>query len=227
MTQTLGLHKIVGRIRGLDPPMIPENREDEEVHMNNEGDVHAALGALPLADLVRMGDSWQILTAAWTAGTALPTTVAINRLWNGEPAGGKFYVIERVAVFRPIIDVTTIDQFTVFAQVVRPPVAAFTDVAMSGVISLCGKPNYSGRARKDTGVAASAETGRWQIIGTSPPIATAIAGSAWQCIDIPLRGLYIVPPGGAFCIHAAEVTATASALRAAVTWHEVQMPIVQ
>jgi hypothetical protein len=174
-----------------------------------------------------LGESWQLLTAAFTGLTALPTTAAIARIWNGEPGNGKVYVIDSVAVFRPIIDVTTDDQFTVFAQVYRPPIvtAVPTDSGIAKT-SLSGKQNYAGRARHDTGTANSGATGRWDVIGTSPPNCTAIAGTAWTCVDIPLYGRYIVPPNGSFNLHVAEVTATASAFRAAIRWHEVQLPIV-
>lgn len=216
---------IVGRVRGLNVAGAPENREDEQFHIAPYGDDYLAQGLPELAEIVRLGESWQLLTAAFTALTALPTTVAIARIWNGEPGNGKVYVIDSVAVFRPIIDVTTQDQFTIFAQNVKMPVAAITDSGLAKT-SLSGKQNYSGRARHDTNVAASAVSGQWSIVGSSPQMPAAIAGGAWACADIPLRGQIIVPPGGAFCLHCAEVTATASALRAAIRWHEVQIPYV-
>lgn len=216
------MEKFVGRIRGLITPSYAEGREEEQLHITQNGDALVANALPELAEIVRLGDSWQLLTAAFTGLAVLPTTVAIARIWNGEPDNGKIYAIDSVSIFRPIIDVTTDDQFTVFAQVSRRPVAAITDSGLAKV-SLSGKPNYGGRARHDTNVAASAETGRWTVIGNSPPNATAIAGTAWTCVDIPLRGQCIVPPGASFGIHVVEVTATASAFRGAIRWHEVQI----
>lgn len=220
----LGMDKIVGRVRGLIPGNYAENKEEEQLHLTPNGDGLTGQGLPELAELVRHGDSWQVMPLAFAALTAVPTTVAVARLWNGEPGNGKIYVIDSVAVFKPIIDVTTDDIFTVFAQIVRPPVAAFTDILTGQIItSLNGKYTYGGRARRDTNVAASAESGRWTAIGTGASKNGVIGGSAWACVDIPLRGQYIVPPGGAFCLNVAEITNTASAFRACIRWHEVQI----
>ena len=223
MTPDMG--GIVGRVRGLNVAGAPENREDEQFHIAPYGDDYHSQGLPELAEIVRLGESWQLLTAAFTPLAALPTTVAIARLWNGEPGNGKIYVIDSVAVFKPIIDVTTQDAITIFAQNVKAPVAAPTDSGIAK-ISLSGKQNYSGRARHDTNVASSAVAGQWSIIGNLGQHAPAIAGSAWECVDVPLKGLFVVPPGGAFCLHCARVTATANSLRAAIRWHEVQIPYV-
>lgn len=223
----LGMEKLVGKIRGLAFENNPENLEYTQLNITANGDGLVVEALPPLASLVQLGESWQLLTAAFTGLAALPTTVAIARIWNGEPGNGKVYVIDSVAVFRPIIDVTTYDQFTVFAQDVRSPVvtAVPTDSGLAKT-SLSGKQNYAGRARHDTGTANSAVTGRWDVIGTSPSKDGVIGGSAWACMDVDLRGRYIITPGGAFDIHVAEVTATANAFRAAIRWHEVQIPYV-
>jgi hypothetical protein len=34
---------------------------------------------------------------------------------------------------------------------------------------------------------------------------TAAAGAIWKMVDVPLRGLYIVPPGGYFNIAATKI----------------------
>lgn len=215
----------MGRVRGQNPGNYPENREDEQFQLCSTGEQYVSQAMLPQAEIVRLGDSWQVLSATWTALTATPTTVMIQRLWNGEPDTGKLYVIDAVIVCKIIIDVTTDDLFSVFAQQVGPPVAAITDDATT-LRSLSGRVSYDGRARKDSGTAASAVSGRWTVIGTSATQAAAIAGSAWQTLEIPLRGQYVIPPGGAFGIHVAEVTATASTFRSVIRWHEVRLPAV-
>jgi len=218
------MNKIVGRVRGLNAATGTENREDEKLHLTPCGDGYMVQGLPELAEIVRLGDSWQVLSAAWTALTAVPTTVAIQRIWNGEPGNGKVYVIDSVCVFRPIIDVTTDDSFCVFAQNVRAPIVTAVPTDDGTVIRGLSGKTYGGRARKDTGTANSGVTGRWDFIGSAPYTATAIAGTAWACVDIPLLGRYVIPPGGAFDIHAAEITATASGLRSCIRWHEVQIP---
>ena len=152
--------------------------------------------------------------------TALPTTTGGLNLWNGEGASGKSYVIDRVQATEVVVDATQSNMTAVFACLVRPPVTAPTDAALT-IRSLSGRNAYSGRAR--TTVNAAVTNDGWFPIGTSAPAAAAAAGSAWKVTDIPLNGLYIVPPGGQFCVHAAKVAATASQMQFAITWHEVQL----
>lgn len=214
------LIKIAGRVRGLFAGNYAENREDEQFHINNRGDQIVAMGLPERAELVRLGDSWQVMTSAAIAPlTAVPTTTGGLNLWNGEGASGKSYVIDRVQVSEIVVDATQSNMTAPFAQLVRPPVATPTDAALT-IRSLSGR-TYGGRAR--TTVNAAVTNDGWFPIGTSAPVAAAAAGSAWKTTDVPLNGLYIVPPGGMFCVHAAKVAATAGQVHFSIVWHEVQM----
>jgi hypothetical protein len=218
-----GIGRVLGRVRGLNPNNAPENREDEEFHISPLGDQLVAFALPDLAEIVRLGDSWQLMGAASTGLTAVPTTAGLLTLWNGEPGNGKIYAIDSVACTKVIIDVTTADLFTVWAQIIRSPMATPSAAALA-MVSLSGKSNYAGRARP---VATSTTlANRWDNIGNSPPGAAAIAGSAWQQSDIPLLGKYIVTPGAAFTVTASEITNTASTFRFTIRWHEIQIPYV-
>lgn len=215
------LIKIAGRVRGLFAGNYPENREDEQFHLNTRGDQLVAQALPERTELVRLGDSWQVMTASAIAPlTAVPTTTGGLNLWNGEPAAGKSYVIDRVQVTEIVVDATQANMTAVFAQNVRQPVTAPTDAALV-IRSLSGRNAYAGRAR--TTVNAAVTNDGWFPIGTSAPAAAAAAGSAWKVTDVPLNGLYIVPPGGQFCVHAAKVAATAGQIQFSIVWHEVQM----
>lgn len=215
------LIKIAGRVRGLFSGNYPENREDEQFHLNSRGDQLVALALPERTEIVRMGDSYQVMTStAIAALTAVPTTTGGLNLWNGEQANGKSYVIDRVQATEIVVDATQSNMTAVFAQLVRPPVATPTDAALT-IRSLSGRNAYAGRGR--TTVNAAVTNDGWFPIGTSAPAATAAAGSAWKVVDIPLNGIYIVPPGAQFCVHAAKVAATASQIHFSITWHEVQL----
>ena len=215
------LIKIAGRVRGLFAGNYPENREDEQFHLNNRGDQIVAQGLPERTEIVRMGDSWQVMTStAIAALTAVPTTTGGLNLWNGEPAGGKSYIIDRVQATEIVVDATQSNMTALFAMLVRPPVATPTDAALT-IRSLSGRNAYSGRAR--TTVNASVTNDGWFPIGTSAPVAAAAAGSGWKVTDVPLNGLYVVPPGGQFCVHAAKVAATASQMHFSIVWHEAQL----
>lgn len=216
------LIKIAGRVRGLFAGNYPENREDEQFHVNNRGDQIVSQALPERTEIVRLGDSWQVMTSSAQAPlTALPTTTGALNLWNGEGANGKSYIIDRVQVSEIVVDATQSNMTAVFACLVRPPVATPTDAALT-IRSLSGR-TYGGRAR--TTAAASVTNDGWFPIGTSAPVAAAAAGSAWKVTDIPINGLYIVPPGGQFCVAAAKVAATAGQCHFSIVWHEAQLII--
>lgn len=215
---------IVGRVRGLLPGNYPENKENEQLHIAPTGDALVGQGLPELAEIVRLGDSWQVYCPAFTGLTGVPTNTGAFGLWNGEPQiNGKFYVIDSVAITKIIIDVTTNDLFTTWAMIAQAPVTAITD-AGNAIVSLSGKRNYGGRGRTQASVGIT--TVRWTNVGGPQHRAEAIAGSAWQQVDIPLRGMYIVPPQAMFILHVSEVTATASTFRAGIRWHEVYAPLI-
>lgn len=214
------LIKIAGRVRGLFAGNYPENREDEQFHLNTRGDQLVAQGLPELTEIVRLGDSWQVMTAtAIAALTAQPTTTGALNLWNGEPAGGKSYVIDSVGSVEVVVDATQSNCTAMFVMNNKTPVAAPTDAALA-IRSLSGR-TYGGRAR--TTVNATVTNDGWFPTGNSAAPAPAAAGSAWKQFDWPLKGLYIVPPGGQFCVHAAKVAATASQMQFVIRWHEVQI----
>lgn len=222
----MAMGRILGRVRGIVDVLYPENREDEQFHVATLGDQLIVQGLPELSEIVRMGDSWQMMGAASTGLTVVPTTAGLLTLWNGEPGQGKIYVIDSVACTKVIVDVTTCDYFTLWAQLIRSPMAAPTDAALARV-SLCGKPNYSGRARN---VATSVTlANRWDNLGNSLPYvggAQVVGGSAWQQLNVDVFGRYIVPPLGAFTVTASEITNTASTFRFTIRWHEIQIPYV-
>jgi hypothetical protein len=224
MPLTAGIRKIAFRVRGLNTSgSYPENREDEQLHCTTDGSVILTDGLPNRTEQVRLGDSYQVMSAAFTALTAVPTTTGIFGLWNGEPGNGRCYAIDSVAVFKILIDTTQIDDAALYVQLVRPPVAALTDASIT-IQSMSGRYSYGGRARK--AAAVTTVSGRWDAVGTLPKCADALAGTAWQCLDVDLMGRYLVPPGGLFAFHVAEVTATASKWRGVIRWHEVQGPYV-
>jgi hypothetical protein len=176
------------------------------------------------ASLVALGDSWQVVTGTAANGiTAVPTTSGLTTIWNGEPGNGKYLVIDSVVAYKLIADVTTIDLATIWAQIIRPPMAAPSDAGLV-IRSLSGRYSYGGRVRS-VGTSTTIAN-RWEPIGSIPNVVAAIAGSPWGVVDIDLLGRFIIPPGGAFTLHASEVTATASTFRFAIRWHEVLTPLV-
>ena len=218
------LVRAAGRVRGLFAGNYAENREDEQFHLNSRGDAIYAQGLPELAELVRLGDSWQVITVTGTAAlTALPTTVPGLRLWNGEPAGGKCYVIDSVVADQRVIDTTQSGGLSLFAMMNKPPIAAPTDLALA-IRSPLGK-TYGGKAR--TIVSVAVDDG-WYPHGTTASTApTAVGGSVWSVHEAKLFGLYIVVPGSAFSIQAVKVGSGTAAVFFTIRWHEVQLDVRQ
>ena len=215
------LMKIAGRVRGLFAGNYPENREDEQFHVNSRGDQIVAQGLPELTEIVRLGESWQVSSASGFApATGLPTTTAALVLWNGESAGGKSYVIDSLSVSEIVVDATQSNMTSAFVMLGKPPVAAPTDAALV-IRSLSGR-TYGGRARTVV-LSATVVNDGWFPCGTSAPAAAAAAGSAWKQMDWPLKGLYVVPPGGSFNAHVVKVAATAGQAILTIRWHEVQL----
>lgn len=222
----LTVNGILGMVvRGYVSADLPEGAR-APVFANNRGDQLVA-NALPAnTELVRMGNSYQAITStAATAGTAFPTTTALWTLWNGEQQGtGRAYVIDAVFWTKIIVDTTQVEAGpTMFCMNNKSlPITAITGTLTP--ISLSGRRNYAGRGLVGVGQAVTNDT--WFPCGTtSAGIVPAIAGSGWQSAEYPINGTYIVPPGGAFSLALAEITATASKFQLGARWHEVQLKL--
>jgi hypothetical protein len=211
--------KIAARVRGLFAIDSAENREDEQVCMNTRGDLVVAQSLPELTELVRLGNSFHILSAATAALTAVPTTTAGHSLWNGEPATGKCYAIDSFGTVEVVTDATQQNSVALFAMMNRGIITAPTDAGLSKG-SMSGRA-YGGKCR--TAAAVTVVNDVWTPHGPSAPGATAFAGAVWRVHEAQVRGLYLVPPGGLFSIAAAKTVATASQIQYFIRWHEVQI----
>ena len=162
--------------------------------------------------------------AAVALVTAVPTTTAGFSLWNGETGpNAKSYVMDSAGIMDVVADATQTDQTAIMGMMNRTPVTAPTDAALT-IRSLSGRSLYSGKAR--TLAAGSVTDDGWLPLGNSNAGAAAAAGSLWKIQDVPLRGLYIIPPGGMFSIVGIKVAAAAAGSRYFMRWHEVVLPVV-
>jgi hypothetical protein len=214
--------KMLARVRGFFADNHGEGREDVQPAVNNRGDVLVAQGLPALAETVRMGDSWGIMSAVAAAVTAMPTTTAGHSLYNGEPATGKSYVIDSFGTIEVVVDATQQNSIAIVAMNGRVgSVAAPTDAGLTRS-SMTGSA-YSGLARTVAG--GTVVDNGWQPHGPSTPGATALAGAIWRVVEAQAQGLYIVHPGGQFNIAALKAAATASQIRYFIRWHEVRLNV--
>jgi hypothetical protein len=217
------LVKVAARVRGIFAGNYPENREDEQMHVNNRGDQIVAQGLPELTELVRLGDSWQMnSTTGQAALTAIPTTTAGFTITNNEPASGKCLAIDSFGSAEEVIDATQTDVTALLAMInKRTSTAPTGGTAETTFISMSGRPNYAGAATLKRG--ATVVNDGWTPHSTiGAQMAAAAAGANWKVNEALVRGLYLVPPGGSFSVQAVKAAAAAAAQQFFfIRWHEV------
>lgn len=208
---------IFGRVRGAVRTLFGAG--GAEPALSDGGELIVAQGLPELTELVKLGNSAHILSAATAALTAVPTTVAGHSLWNGSDS--RSYAIDSFGCVEIVTDATQQNSLAMFAMMTRGQVAPPVDAGLArGTMSGGG---YGGQARTVAG--ATVEDHVWTPHGPATPGATAFAGAVWRVTEVQARGLYLVPPGGQFNIAAVKSVATASQIRYFIRWHEVQLQL--
>ena len=206
------------KVRGRSEPILDCNTGEEvPININPHGDLIIAHGMPGVSELVRMRKSYMAIAASAVAPvTALPTTSAQLTLWNGENDGGLIYVIDSVGVFTTVSAgaATAIGLFACMHT--GKKAAAVADLTIRG---LAGQA-YRGTATADVG--ATVVNDVWIPIGTAN---VGPASQIGQTLDVPVNGLYIVPPGHMFSLAAVANTTTTITTRCLIRWHEVQLPV--
>jgi hypothetical protein len=210
---------IFGRVRGTARNLF--GITDQQPVLGDGGETIMVQGLPELTELVKLGNSFHLLSAATAALTAVPGTTAGHSLWNGEEGGGKSYAIDSFGCVEVVTDATQQNSLALFAMMNRGSVAAPTDAGLA-FGSMSGKV-YNGFARSVAG--ATVVDHVWSPHGPASPGATAFAGAVWRVTEVKARGLYLIRPGGLFSIAAAKTVATASQVRYFIRWHEVQLAV--
>ena len=202
---------------GIEVPMLANNRGDQLV----------AQALPPLAELTRMGLVWsaRVATAsAFNAVAALPTTLAAMILYNGEPAGGKSYVLLN-AWANTIVTAAAASQYALLAQALPSPLGAATAPTNSNTTTLLTsrscKGGYVGNCKRAVAVTTFFTDG-WDVIGVSSGGAAANIGLG---VYADLQGSIILPPGGALGLNVVAGTVNTAGMIVGCTWAEVQLAL--
>lgn len=214
--------RVLGIVRGMFAPNYQEGDDDKQLSINNRGEQIVAAGLPALTEVVRMGETFGVLSAATAALTGVPTTTAGHSLYNMERANGKHYVIDSFGCVEIVADATQQNSAALFAMnSVVGSVAAPTDAGLTKV-SMTGRGANQTIARTVAG--GTVVDNGWQPHGhLSTSSGGAIAGQIWRVHEAKVDGLYIVQPGGQFNIAVVKSVATGSQIRYFIRWHEVQM----
>lgn len=209
------------RVRGSGHPSKLYGGGEGAADISGRGDLMVSLALPERTDLVRHGESYGIIQASAVAPVvALPTTTAQLSIWNGEPDGGKSYVIDSligmVAVSAGAATGVGFAGMLNKGRVSKPT----NDLApATAAFGLAGH-QYAGKAIVD--LAATVVDDGWH------PIGNAVVGPASQIalpFEVPVYGLYIIPPGGMFSMAVLANTVTTITVKMGLRWHEVQLDL--
>lgn len=216
------LAQALGMVRSTFTPNYGDG-VDPLLAVNSRGDLSVAFGLSSLADIVRLGKTWQLSIAtgnAFTHVAAWPTTRAELVLYNGEPTGGRSYVVESVWAANVATSIAVASAYTILAQIVPSSSTAITDDAAQLITSRRGKAAYDGMAKKAVANTAYAVASKWEVLGSSGTPAASIGSATF----VDTKGGLIVPPGGCLCLNLVTGTATGTA-SIGVVWTEAQLAL--
>jgi hypothetical protein len=215
-----------GFVRNTDAFNSPAGA-DQQFTLNGRGDLLVTQALPPLSELVRQGNVWSMRLAtgsAVNAIVALPTTTALTTLYNGEPVGGKSYIILS-AWANTIVSAAAANQYALIAQVTPSPLGVSTAPTNSATTTLItsnsGKTSYSGNCKRAISVTTFFTDG-WDVIGTGVSASTANIGLA---VYTDLQGRYVIPPGGSFGLNVLAGTTNTAGVLCGCTWAEVQLSL--
>lgn len=209
---------ILQYVRGKNAVTDLYVRGEAQSMINGRGDSLVALALPPNAELVRHGESYGVIQGTAVAPVvALPTTTAQVSLWNGEPANGKSYIIDSVFLTGVV------------------SAAAATGMGLVAMINKSAKTLPSGSVLTPFGLAGHNYQGRGSVVLAATvtddgwhPLGNSVVGPASQIglnADIPVKGLYVIPPGGLFSIAALANTASTVTTKIGIRWHEVALDL--
>lgn len=223
----MALNTMLGLVRRLTVPYYPDQDNTKSPATNPRGELIVSQGLPERAEVVRQGNSWGCAIptgSAFTFVAAWPTTRAELVLSNGEAAGGKSYIIDRVWMTN-ITSQAAAQPFTMLGQLnpASNAIATGTDNAAVLRYSLTGlNTAYGGNAKRLVANTAFALTNLWFSLGVAAvsPMTTNLGNTA----EAFCYGRYIVPPGAQFCVAGLAGTAAGTAI-CGIEWHEVQLPM--
>ncbi len=207
-----------GRIRSGD-----DVGQERAIALDADNAQFVVQAGTPYAELTRLGGGYSaIATAAVAALVVRPSTVAMFTLWNGETAGGKSYVIDRLFTHN-LVSTNALSFFGIWACV-HP--AGMTnpgeDIAASAsnVTGNSGK-GYNGQAV--VGVEETVVNNGWYPWTNSVEVTTAtILPGAHLVAEV--AGRLIVPPQGGISLQIVCSLATQT-FTTGLSWYEVQLKL--
>ena len=212
-------------LKGLVGRFGRQDKGERPVRLTSQGSLAVAQVEPEYAELARGGRIFAAVTGVSSTFkapvVAIPSTTATWAVWNGEPDGGASYLILQASAFLASGTAGVGGSLIAAVSLIRH--AAQTAYANSILQSLSG-------GNKDTkAVLANAVT----IAGTQPPW-IQIAAADWAAsttigvgLVAPVKGLFLVQPGGLFCLDVLSGVGTTALYGVSVVWAEVEVDVEQ
>lgn len=202
--------------------MLRGTTDEKKLEVNQKGELLTAQGLLPYAEMTRRYEGWSaISTAGAVSLVARPTTLANVTLWNGEPDGGKSYIIDRI--FSHIL-VSGAEQGRLSLWVCSHPIGTATPD--TGVLAAAVNQKNGNRGGLYNGlsvfdIADTCIDQGWYPWGNSVDyeLTGVLPGSA---LDVRVEGRLIVPPSAGISL---QVVATVNdnTCCCGLSWYEVPL----
>jgi hypothetical protein len=185
------------------------------------GELLIASGLPAIADLVRQGSSFvKITDAVVCLNAALPTTTAPHTLWNGEPAGGKTYIIERLN-WTCTTSAGAASRFSMCCMLnLLTATAAPATADTATTVNVLNGKTYGGKLV--TSHTVTVVNDGWFTVG--PTYETALTATKGAQLDVVLPIPVLLRPGGLFSVGVVAVNATAAGVLS-IYGHEVQLTV--
>ncbi len=197
--------------------------EDRPMESDSDGNLLVSQGMPPGVEMSRLGSGWSaIATAAIAALVVRPGTAAAFTLWNGEAAGGKSYVIDRLFTHN-LVSTAAIHRFGIWACVHPPGMAApGIDIARSAT-NLTGNTGKTYNGQGQVGVAETVVDNGWYPWGNGGEI-TVTNLTPGSHADVEVGGRLIIPPSGGISLHVVAGV-VGDTFVSGLSWYEVLLDL--
>lgn len=211
---------LVGNIRSLVVPANTNEAQAGNIGVDPRGAMYVSQDLPERAELTRLGSSVIWRTDEVACVTAIPTTTAPHTLWNGEAAGGKCYVIDRL-VWTCTTSNAAASSFSLLAVVNKAAATSKPSTAdtQAQTVYSTGK-GYAGKAVSSHAVTVVDDV--WFPVG--PTFTTALTATVGSQVEAFINGSIILAPGyvmGVACV----AQSTTGKGKLAIYFHEVQIPV--
>lgn len=226
--------KVLGRIRKMLEAVDPASPgEEKQLTLSPQLELLIAQGAAPYREIVRTGRAFYVNTTAAVA-SILPatglTTAHSLALYNGEPDGGRSYVIDWVACTNVVTTTSVAAQAQLMGLVgqVREAIPTDAGLTIKKANGMGGTVDSKARTIL-TATALPGTTGlqaNWFPIATNgikPNVVAATTDVGYGCYS-QIDGRLILSPGRYFAM-ATYAQATTETFVCFIGWHEVQLQL--